>query len=61
MAYTERIDLLFPHGYFHGVIAPDPAAAETGTGFFRLVRVVDDGDLSAQMRTPRFAPFDARE
>ena len=56
--FMSRIDVLFPHGFFHGVWAPDPAAREIGLGFFRIVRVLDDGNLSAQMRTPMFAPFE---
>ena len=59
--FISRTDVLFPYGYFHGVAAPDPAARDVGTGFFRLVRVLDDGSLSAQMRTPMFAPFDTLE
>lgn len=55
--FMDRIDILFPHGYFHGVIGPDAAARDGGTGFFRIVRIMDDGDLSRQMRMPRFAPF----
>lgn len=57
--FSGHVDVLFPHGYFHGVIAPDPAAADVGVGFFRIVRMFDDGDLSDRMRVPDFAPFDA--
>ena len=55
--FMDRVDLLFPHGYFHGVMAPDPAAKDVGTGLFRIVRILDDGDLANQMRAPKFAPF----
>ena len=48
------IDTLFPSGYFHGVLAPDPASQDTGVGSFQIVRVSDDGDLKAKMRTPQF-------
>jgi hypothetical protein len=41
--YMDRIDSLFPNGYFHGVQAPDPAALDTGIGSFQLIRVPDNG------------------
>ncbi len=56
--FQDRIDRLFPEGYFHGVIAPDPAAADAGVGFFRIVRVLDDGDLGDSIHPVEFAPFD---
>lgn len=58
--FMSRIDVLFPHGYFHGLYAPDPAANKAGSGSFCVVRILDDGNLSEQLRRPMFPPFDAR-
>ena len=59
--FMDRIDILFPDGYFHGVIAPDAGAEQAGVGYFSIVRVLNDRKLSNKMRTPRFAPFDSLE
>lgn len=47
--YMDRIDGLFPNGYFQGVRAPDPAALDTGIGSFELIRILDDGRSTAQI------------
>ena len=57
--FMDRIDILFPDGYFHGVI--DAGAEQAGVGYFSIVRVRNDRKLSNKMRTPRFAPFDSLE
>jgi hypothetical protein len=59
--FAKRIDVLFPDGYFHGVIAPDAGAEQSGVGYFSIVRVLNDRKLSSKIRTPRFPPFDSLE
>ena len=59
--FAKRIDVLFPDGYFHGVIAPDAGAEQSGVGYFSIVRVLNDRKLSNKIRTPRFPPFDSLE
>lgn len=59
--FMEKIDVLFPDGYFHGVIAPDAGAEQSGVGYLSIVRVLNDRKLSNKIRTSRFPPFDSLE
>jgi hypothetical protein len=59
--FMNRIDVLFPDGYFHGVVAPDAGSDHAGVGYFSIVRVLNDRKLSNKIRTPRFPPFDSLE
>lgn len=56
--FMDRIDELFPEGYFHGVVAPDSGAmAEGGEGSFAIVRIANDGNLGKSLRPVRFGPW----
>lgn len=55
--FMDRIDTLFPHGYFHGAWLPDPAAQEAGHGHLCIVRLAKDGDLANCLCSPGFGPW----
>lgn len=59
--HMDRIDAMFPHGFFHGVWSPDPVAATARTGFFRLVRVIADGDFADRQREIGFPPVRGKD
>ena len=55
--YPERVDALFPLGYFHGVRGPDIVASQDAPTHFQIVRVAADQDFSHMMRHPNFGPW----
>ena len=55
--YPERVDALFPPGYFHGVRGPDIAESQYSPTHFQIVRVAADQDFRYMMRHPDFGPW----
>lgn len=55
--YAERIDALFPPGYFHGVRGPDIWESRDCPSHFQIARVAADRDYRHMMRHPDFGPW----
>jgi hypothetical protein len=55
--YPERVDALFPPGYFHGVRGPDIEESVQSPTHFQIVRVAADQDFGHMMRHPDFGPW----
>ena len=57
--YPDRVDALFPPGYFHGVRGPDVWGSRDSPTHFQIVRVAADRDYRHMMRHPDFGPWEA--
>lgn len=57
--YPDRVDALFPPGYFHGVRGPDVWGSQYTPTHFQIVRVAADRDYRHMMRHPDFGPWEA--
>ncbi|MEJ7776853.1 MAG: hypothetical protein WKF52_05610 [Sphingomicrobium sp.] len=55
--YPDRVDALFPPGYFHGVRGPDIVESRESPTHFQLVRVAADQNFRHMMRHPDFGPW----
>lgn len=58
--FMDRIDDLFPHGYFHGVEVSDPGAVRAKAGSLSIIRIANDGNLSKCMRQLTSGPWALR-
>lgn len=55
--YPERVDQLFPAGYFHGVWGPDISDPYNRKTHFQIVRVASDNNYGHMMRHPTYGPW----